>query len=394
MLQAINSQGQLITLAQFTKEEIEHLRKNEKFYCPQCKKRVMMKAGNKIIPHFAHIAQSNCQLRHKGEGPYHKKGKLLLFKWLKKQTETVFLEHYMDEIEKIPDVLLVIGNKRIAVEFQASTIANRLIHERTVSYQSAHILPLWILGAHHFKRYGNNQFKVNQFILQFIYRFNPQLKTSLYFFCPQTKTMIMLTHIYTITNQRAYAKMTTLPLEKLTFIDLFKTPSLKVKDLLNFWNKEKRKFRLHSRHRVFGHELQWRKWLYNRGFFIENLPSLVHLPVESSYLFRVPLWNWQSRFIIDIFENIPLNGTFTLHDVHLFFKRFLFNETLFPLQKCIRHPIQQYLTYFKYMDYVTTLKTGVYKKIRHVSFYDHIEEAVEGDEHFIMLLKKYMHNEG
>src|SRR5690625_4306190 len=107
MLQAKNSQGELVTLATLTKKEIKKIRYYETYYCPQCNEQVNVKARQKVTPHFAHKVESDCSLYNQGEGPYHEKGKLLLFKWLKRQTNDVYLEHYIPQIKQIPDVFLI-----------------------------------------------------------------------------------------------------------------------------------------------------------------------------------------------------------------------------------------------------------------------------------------------
>lgn len=68
LLQAKLNNGKLITLFEFSKQEIEVLRSDHVFFCPVCKGKVIIKSGSKIIPHFAHQNRKNCQTHEGGEG--------------------------------------------------------------------------------------------------------------------------------------------------------------------------------------------------------------------------------------------------------------------------------------------------------------------------------------
>src|SRR5690625_4670985 len=100
MLQARTSNHAFITLAHLTTAEIEEHREQNRFYCPICQEPVMIKAGIKVIPHFAHYAKTDCPSYRGGEGPYHERGKLLLYEWLKAQNIHVELEVYLKDIQR------------------------------------------------------------------------------------------------------------------------------------------------------------------------------------------------------------------------------------------------------------------------------------------------------
>src|SRR5699024_10516134 len=119
MLEAHTETGHLLRLASLLRNEISILRKQQKFFCPSCHEEVIVKAGNYMIPHFAHQASSNCKLSS-DETAYHMQGKLLLKKWLKNQQINVKLEHYIEEIKQIPDIYMTIQKKKIVFEFQCA----------------------------------------------------------------------------------------------------------------------------------------------------------------------------------------------------------------------------------------------------------------------------------
>jgi len=219
VLQALNSEGLPIIIASQSKGQINQLR-NEAFFCPQCKERVIIRAGPKTIPHFAHRSLTNCDHK-RGEGVYHQKGKLLLYNWLKKQNIFVQLEQYIQEIEQIPDLLITINDKRIALEFQCSTTSVNLIKARNEGYKKANIIPIWILGATLLKRYANEKFKMNLFTSQFIHQFSTTLPTSIFYFCPHTKNIILLNDFYLTNMNRGIGKITIKNLNSIRFNELF-----------------------------------------------------------------------------------------------------------------------------------------------------------------------------
>src|SRR5690625_1757035 len=172
MLQAQSKDGKFITLANLKKSEIEFHRKVSKFFCPTCKQPVMIKSGSKTIPHFAHYPNTNCPANTYGEGPYHKKGKLLLYRWLKKQKLNVSLEKYIPKINQQPDLFLTINEKKIAIEYQCSKISAQEILTRNRGYLNAGIQPIWILGANLFRRKTAYHLRLDQFTLKFVHQFS------------------------------------------------------------------------------------------------------------------------------------------------------------------------------------------------------------------------------
>src|SRR5690625_7938295 len=99
MLQARTSDHVFVTLAHLTTAEIDVHREQSLFYCPICHEPVMIKAGIKVIPHFAHHAKTNSPTYQGGAGPYHERRKLLLYDWLKAQQNNKQLEAYLKKIQ-------------------------------------------------------------------------------------------------------------------------------------------------------------------------------------------------------------------------------------------------------------------------------------------------------
>ena len=144
MLVAMNDQGQSLVLTKsLTEATLEQLRATN-FYCPQCKEKLVLKAGAIKIPHFGHTAYSNCDSSFaEGESYPHLLGKQQLFEHFYDKKYDVQLEKYLPDVQQRPD--LFIRTKRLyALEFQCSRIPFELIEKRTNGYKRCGIISIWL----------------------------------------------------------------------------------------------------------------------------------------------------------------------------------------------------------------------------------------------------------
>lgn len=387
MLRAITKEGDFVTLAILPEHQIEHMRQKQ-FFCPECKNSVIVRAGPKVIPHFAHKKKTNCSYQG-GESAYHQRGKLLLFHWLRHQYENVQLEVHIPEINQRPDLLMEIGKRKIAIEFQCVTISLAEIKKRNLGYQQANITPIWILGANQFKRISYTHLQINDFTLQFVHQFSPNLPTTLFYFCPQSKEFSIINDVYPASTKRAIAKITFRKLHQLHFKSLFSMDPFYPRNLFTIWKKEKSKFRL-KRSQAYGKELKWRYWLYDKGLHHETLPSIVYLPIPSQQRMNVPLWNWQSRFIIDFLHLQPRGKSFTLSEAKKFLRPFTYQSDHFPLLSIQANPIVEYLNLLKEIKIIHEVRKHHYIKRKAIHCYKRIDEAIIGDNE---LLNRFMYNQ-
>lgn len=381
VLRAITKKGCSVTLAKLTKKQIDILRTKENFYCPECKQSVIVRAGPKVIPHFAHRKGSNCSIQG-GEGAYHQKGKLLLYDWFINQGIPAELEIFISEINQRPDLLIRTKRRKIAIEYQCATIPISHIQKRNKGYKRVNILPIWILGGNQFHRTSNNHLKVNAFTSAFIQPFSSSLPTKLFYFCPQRKIISITNDLIMTSTNRALVKFMFKPLSQITFYELFSKSYFSTVQLCKLWRNEKRKLRL-STSRVYGKELAWRSWLYEKNLTPQHLPSIIHLPIRSQYQMAVPTWNWQSRFIIDFLHPLKVGDTFSLQQAQQFIRRFQYKRET-------EDPIIEYLAQLIHVNIIHPVSVHRYVKNTPIIFYRHIEEALRGDDE---LLKSFMYNE-
>ncbi|RYG72112.1 hypothetical protein EU245_11525 [Lentibacillus lipolyticus] len=388
MLQAKTKDGKLVTLASMTRQEITMLKKSDKFFCPTCSRKVIARAGTKVIPHFAHEAKTDCPAQEGGEGAYHEKGKLLLYQWLKGQKLHVLLEPYIPEIGQRPDLLLRLKNRTIAFEYQCARIPAEHVAKRSRGYVRAGIIPIWILGATNFHRSGQQQLKVNQFHLPFVHQFSSDFPHTLYFFCPNTLQFISFQDLHFFTLHHVLGKWTIRKLNEMVFTDLFHVSRFTRGQLLQSWKQKKRSFRLRAPGNLHGRELTWHQWLYARHASRQSLPSPIYLPVASQHLMKTPPWDWQSRLCLDIIAPLGSGDSFHYNACTHLLRNHLHPSSLFPLLSKPENPITAYLKQLEHLQMIRKTSASRYTKKRPFSFYEHVEDAVDGDDLLMVQLMK------
>lgn len=383
MLRAKNFAGEEIIPALLMKEEIDALRRGD-FYCPDCLEKVMIRAGEKVTPHFAHYRKSTCSLRSiGGEGEYHYQGKLLLYQWLQNQGFSPHLEKYLPQINQRPDIYFKSSKSEIALEFQCASVPATELIKRNHGYSQIRILPIWMLGNNQLHRLSNYTYRVKAFFRPLIIQLSTRLPTTFIFFCPKRKLFILLHDLYYIHDKRLLALTTVKSLQSTTIKELIPR-SFFPKDLLcAIWNKEKRQFRLQQA-QAYGKELTWRKWLYHKGLYLEKLPSYIFLPIKLQYQMKVPLWQWQSYLLLNIIHPTGIGAILTIERSVSEITPFVWSEFKQNATKIVG----EYFDYLCKLNLISRINNRTWIKNREIIFPRHIEEAIKEDEKMNKLLFK------
>lgn len=113
------------------------------FFCPFCKREVILKKGNINVHHFAHVTDSACDW-DKGESPAHRKCKLEIYDALLKnpRVRNCAMERNLGTVR--PDISCRIDDHPVAVEVQVSSLSVDKITHRTQEYQRKGVYVLWV----------------------------------------------------------------------------------------------------------------------------------------------------------------------------------------------------------------------------------------------------------
>lgn len=343
MLQAMTEKGEFITLPLLPEQTIQKFKESRTlFFCPVCKSQVIIKAGSKMIAHFAHKSLLDCPNQSGGEGAYHEQGKLLLYSWLKQQGYDVDLESYLPMIKQRADLMINRADQRIALEYQCATISIKEILSRTKGYQSIGITPIWILGGNRMRRLGKQGLFLTKTEQSFLHQFKRDQFPKQLYYCPDKNQFARYDFICSSGQTRTVGQLQFHQLNETTFMHLLQP--LKIKSFSNQWLQEKKRFRLYVPKRLFGQERKFREWLYLNQCPTSLLSSWVGLPVPGQWQMRVSIWTWQAYLCYDFFNKKPY---FTLREMQSFVKPFRkTNHSNFPMLSPDQDPVLSYLNYF------------------------------------------------
>ncbi|GAA5416632.1 hypothetical protein Pryu01_01670 [Paraliobacillus ryukyuensis] len=385
MLKALSSEGESYVLASLTKNQIKllKLKKNITFYCPSCHEKVIIKSGEKRVPHFAHQASSSCAFA-KGEGSYHEQGKLDLFHWFFNQGYHVELEKYLPAIKQRPDLFITSTNKKIAIEYQCAQIGAKEILTRTRGYQHLGIVPIWILGGNRLKRKQNEKLRLTSVDHYFIHQLSNHLPTAMFYYCPHTKQLAIIHNIYFTNLTYATGSIRFHPLSNIRFTNIFRLQHVS-QPIYTFWIQEKKRWRLRLNQHPNSDERHWLQWLYLHRLVPSQLPSYIHLPTISQWKMTIPSWNWQSRLCIDL---LMKQKTFTVRECSQFLIRYEQNANQFPLISPTHSPVLEYLNQLFYLDIVKRTTSNLYHWNTDFQPHATIEQALAADKIILSKLGK------
>ncbi len=167
----MSPQGQLI--------QINQALKSEKYVCPTCGQKLVIKTSCLGKKYFGHLQRSS---KLCGESTPHQLGKQQIFQWALSQGWHPKLEVYLPNIHQRPDILIEVKQKQIAVEYQCSPLTIDQMKQRNQGYDSQGICVKWILG-HRYCRHLHAR-KVAQFTQRY------QNQVCLYFWDSKSQRII------------------------------------------------------------------------------------------------------------------------------------------------------------------------------------------------------------
>ncbi|MFG6149449.1 competence protein CoiA [Halobacillus sp. B23F22_1] len=376
MFHAYDENGKLTSLYHYSLSTLEKVRKNSSFFCPVCKENLMIRAGQKITPHFAHFPTSTCEI-NRGESVYHEAGKRLLYQWLHGQGYQIEVEAFLPEIQQRPDLLLKHNKKRIAIEFQCATIPSGEVLKRTAGFRKAGIFPLWILGRNQLNQKGIYLVQHEQFHKSMVYFFQKQY--CMYFLDVNAHAMTTVHQLNSTSVRSSFAFFQTSPLQAIRFPQLFKPSLTSFSPLYSMWEKQLYQFRTHYRKRVGSIESQWRQLLYLKGHHFSLIPSVCYLPVRSQLFLGEAPYVWQTKFILQHYMPRAIG------DVITFPKRSI--QTAVNSRSSLLY--DEYLELLQQLGYVHRTRQQEWVKKRNICFHGNIDQAIAEDRRVVNELKRH-----
>ncbi|GLB58918.1 competence protein CoiA [Cytobacillus sp. NCCP-133] len=301
MLVAHTNEGERVNLAENQDLlTLKRLRKQTKFFCPECSEEVIMKVGTKRIPHYSHNKGSSCTESYERESEYHSTSKLILLNWLKEKGLNPVLEPYYPDIAQRPDIGVRYKGIDYAIEFQCSIISEELFAKRSRSYFQSGIIPIWILAGKNISRIGNNKISLSGFHYLFLRKTDSD-NWVIPSFCPITKSFINIHHIVPITVKNAFSTYQIKPLNKADLSTLF-CPKFHGQISKYEWYKELRKTKDFLPQTRGAFKNKFLRELYTHSLSPIYLPPEVGLPVFQAPLIETSPIQWQSYLFMDVLK--------------------------------------------------------------------------------------------
>ncbi|OMP67094.1 competence protein CoiA [Domibacillus epiphyticus] len=291
MLAAVNAYGQSVVLAGPNARMTALSLKKTPYFCPQCGRPVVIKAGDVNIPHFAHEANSSCDSFSEPESPRHLSGKLDLFNWIA-STRDAEMEARLPDRSQRPDIL----TGTIAVEYQCSAITSSLFRSRTERYNNRLLTPFWLYGGPPIEKKGR-YIKLTPFQRLFL-RYHSQLGFYFITYYPESKLFSVYGRIIPVTTSLCFAERLDVRISEMPFPPAAVFSSNFTFSLQAFFD-EKRKWIDRSRHYNNARTHLLFKSIYEAGRNPHLLPEEIGLPVRTGVAIRNHPVEWQFYIIND-----------------------------------------------------------------------------------------------
>jgi competence protein CoiA len=395
LLVALLKNGSPISLLDdWTKQQLERLRKQEIFVCPVCKSEVVLKIGKKRISHFAHRKEAVCAIESETESSYHLAGKADLYKWLKRQDIEVQLEPYIQRIRQRPDLLAVYKRKVYAIEYQCSTISEEMFHKRTASYMKAGIQPIWIVGAHRLHYIHSHFLKLSSFQWLFAQYVSSTSFPVIFSYCPKTQRFFRIFPLIPLSVCTTYSISTIHRMEHLSFAELFTRTSISFPNL--FWEKwrlQKRRWRLtYMMYRNKENRFVC-SCFYKHNITPALFPIEAGLPLKYGCFFETLPFVWQTYVLIIIMKK-QTNSIFSFSDVYSSFSQMVrtgkvrIRNFSTGISNHYSRAINEYLLLLVQLGYLQRIERTTFQIIKPFTIPKTIEEALQKDTELLETIRK------
>lgn len=399
MFSAIKEDGTWITLPEkLTEYQLTKMKMSTVYFCPCCKTEMIIKAGMIKIPHFAHKNNSSCHASSEPESAYHLMGKRKLYHWLITHKYEAKLEAYIPEIKKRSDVLVRVGDKQYAIEFQCSSISETEFRERTMAYQSINITPVWIVAAKYVNRKGKYIFNLSAF--QWLFVSGTYKHPFIWMYCPEDHQLSALKNITPFSQRMVLAELTVAPLNLLSPHQMIPRTSKNFPFLLA-WRTKRKSWCLH-RVKTAKTSDPFFCELYNHRISPATIPIEIGVPIQGMLLIDTPAIEWQAWVYMDVLQKKKPGEKIIMNEVLRHFKKRIKNGEIklrsLPIlkEKDVMEPVRKYIRFIEELGYIKESEVGIYTVICSFALPSTSDQSVALERNFyhkskILIEKGYIH---
>jgi len=307
---ALNKDGSIVCALDFKeKKELQAEKRNSIFYCPACRSVVVLKNGEKRLPHFAHRKDVSCSGSSEQESSYHLHGKLQIYNRLKDLGLKPVLEPYFPSIKQRGDIGVMWDNSYYVIEFQCSSIPVSCLQKRTKQYRKEKYQPIWILGYKNVKR-SKSFSRFSAFQSSFLVPFKGKYILPAY--CPYQKSFYIMDNPIPISKEKFITSINKLPLAAVTLRE--QTINLSSNFPYSDWQSAIQKQKNNHIHYHSNENDRFLRYLYKSGLHPHVIPPFIGIPLKEGIKLLTPPLIWQAYLYIDCF--LPARKIVSLHKVY------------------------------------------------------------------------------
>ncbi|MFF2446162.1 competence protein CoiA [Neobacillus sp. NPDC058068] len=360
MLSAQTKSGKRICLGfDYKKDTLLNLRSKEEFICPICGEGVSLKLGDQRIFHFAHKQGGQCRDFYENESQYHMEGKKQLYQWLIQQKTPSVLEYYDKEIQQRPDIMFEHKGKKYALEYQCSTLPEKVFIKRTQRYLEKDYIPLWIISSSHIHTKKRNITALSNFHYFFLrststgYLYIPS-------YCPEKHLFQLVEPITSYSIKNVFAHFSFYLPNDLKLDGLLE-PSRKQQHSLSSWNREIEKFNLNLTLHPGKAQQPFLQEIYNKNLNLFLLPPEIGLPVPHSISIHTAPMIWQTYLFLDVLASKNPNDLITLQEIKAHLKKRLNRKDIILRKLPQLEEINPLIALIEYLQHLVRL--GILSRI-------------------------------
>ena len=327
MLTALTKTGKKICLGfDYRKETLMSLRSIEEFVCPICRERVLLKLGDQRIFHFAHKQGTQCREFFENESYEHLEGKRQLFQWLVKQNIPSELEYYDRNIHQRPDIMFKFKGQKFALEYQCSSLPDKVFRKRTIAYLENGYTPFWVLSSSHLHQKRKNLITLSNFHYSFL---RPASSGRLYIpaYSSEKQLFQLVESISPISIKNSFAHISSLSIQTIE-LDSVLEPNHEHPPTQESWNREMERYIFNWALHPSAEQRPFLQEVYNQGLNLFLLPPEIGLPVAHSALIQTPPFIWQIYLFVDALANKNPQDLISLEEIYASFQKRIYKKQI------------------------------------------------------------------
>jgi competence CoiA-like predicted nuclease len=384
LLTAKNQWGETVYIGDLIKKEGEIRLRENYYFCPLCKGKVMVKLGVQRISHFAHVQLSPLCVEYERESAYHMQAKMQLFEWLETESSKVELEVFLPDIMQRPDLMFTYLGNTYCVEYQCSPIPEEIFQKRTNGYLSNGLIPIWLLGANKVQRKQTNLITLPKFQSLFIKR-NHTGAWYLPSYCPNLKSFITITNLHPLSPHTMQCDYDIIPQSQL-HLPQWLNPIFQHTFYVSNWCKGIQHVKVNIIR--FQTDKLFLQELYRNQLHLYLLPPYVGVPLRDNLLLETSPIIWQMYVLLDNLFSKEIGVILTKEIVYkrlikrINRKHIKVRNHIKPSEDQLAALIRDYFFLLTKCQVLKEIKPNVYRYENSMAFPSTMSEASNFEEQF------------